>query len=193
MSYARATQIAARTGQGLALLFGLAGLFWSPFLVFIALFVWMGATQESAEAQLRDGLEGTPVRAAMVTSFETLAPEEPLSRATELILAGAQEDFPVMESGKLVGILTRERLLKALTERGPSVPVSEAMDRELNAADPGEMLSDVLPRLRSGERRTIPVVRGGQVYGLLTLENVGDYLAIQAAMAGPQRPRPRPA
>ena len=43
MDYVRATQIAAHIGQGLALVFGLVGLFSNPFLVFIALFVWMGA------------------------------------------------------------------------------------------------------------------------------------------------------
>jgi Zn-dependent protease len=34
---------AASVGQVLALVFGFVGLFYNPFLVFIALFVWMGA------------------------------------------------------------------------------------------------------------------------------------------------------
>ena len=42
MDYVRATQIAATVGQGLAFLFGLAGLFGNPMLFFIAFFVWMG-------------------------------------------------------------------------------------------------------------------------------------------------------
>ena len=48
MEYLRATQIAAGVGQGLAFLFGFVGLFTNPFLVFIALFVWIGAAQEAA-------------------------------------------------------------------------------------------------------------------------------------------------
>ncbi|MGH9356401.1 MAG: site-2 protease family protein, partial [Terriglobia bacterium] len=43
MEYTQATQVAARVGQAMALIFGFAGLFYDPFLLFIALFVWMGA------------------------------------------------------------------------------------------------------------------------------------------------------
>ena len=53
MDRVKATEVAARTGQALALLLGFAGLFFNPFLVFIALFVWMGAAQEAAATQLQ--------------------------------------------------------------------------------------------------------------------------------------------
>src|SRR6266498_2277312 len=61
MDYVRATQIAAHIGQGLALVFGLVGLFSNPFLVFIALFVWMGAASEASAALTRSVLGGIPV------------------------------------------------------------------------------------------------------------------------------------
>lgn len=191
MPYPRATRIAARMGQGIAVLFGLVGLFASPLLLFIALFVWLGAAQEGAEAELRGGLEGIPVRAAMVTDFRTVAPDEPLSAATARMLAGAQEDFPVMEDGRLVGMLTRRGLLRAVAEGGTAQLVSAAMDVELETTDPSEMLGDVLPRLREREHQTIPVLRDGHLVGLLTPENVSDFLSIQAAEAA-SRDRPRP-
>lgn len=194
MPYPKATQYAARLGQGFAIVFGLVGLFFSPILIFIALFVWLGAAQEGAEAQIRSGLEGIPARAAMVIDYRTLSPADPLSRATELILAGAQEDFPVLEDGRLVGVLTRRSLLRALSEGGADQPVVSAMDRDFETADPSEMLSDVLPRLRARENQTVPVVRDGQLVGLITPENVSDFLSIQAAEASArERPRPRPA
>jgi CBS domain-containing protein len=189
---AKATQYAARVGQAFAIVLGIAGFYWSPILLFIALFVWLGAAAEGAEAQIRNGLEGIPVRAAMVTDFRSLAPEDPLSRATELILAGAQEDFPVLAEGRLVGILTRNNLLRALSEAGSAQPVSGAMDRSFETADPSEMLSDVLPRMRGGETHTVPVVRDDQLLGLLTPENVSDFLSIQAATQATSRVRPRP-
>ena len=48
--YGRATQIAASIGQGIAVLFGFIGLLYNPFLLFIALFVWIGAAQEASIA-----------------------------------------------------------------------------------------------------------------------------------------------
>jgi len=56
MNYSRATRIAARTGQGMALVFGFAGLFGNPMLLLIALFVWIGAAQEAAAVDMRSGL-----------------------------------------------------------------------------------------------------------------------------------------
>src|SRR5213078_2983264 len=54
LSYARATQVAASIGQGFAFVFGFIGLIWNPFLIFIALFVYIGASQEAALAQMKD-------------------------------------------------------------------------------------------------------------------------------------------
>jgi Zn-dependent protease len=48
MPYARATQIAAWIGQGLAVLFAVFGFFYSPLLIFIAFTVFVGAQQEVA-------------------------------------------------------------------------------------------------------------------------------------------------
>ena len=62
LDYARATQLAATVGQAMALLFGILGLIYDPFLVFIALFVWLGAAEEAGKMQpspnLGDGLRG---------------------------------------------------------------------------------------------------------------------------------------
>ena len=51
MPYARATQIAAWIGQGLAVVFGIFGIFGNPLLIFIAIFIFFGAQQEVAMAR----------------------------------------------------------------------------------------------------------------------------------------------
>jgi Zn-dependent protease len=71
LEYTRATQIAASLGQAIALLFGFLGLLINPFLLFIALFVWIGAAQEASLVQMKSALAGIPVRRAMVTDFRT--------------------------------------------------------------------------------------------------------------------------
>ena len=182
MEYVRATQIAAGIGQGMAVLFAFVGLFTNPFLVFIALFVWLGAMGEASMVQMRSALAGMPVQRAMVTDFRVLAPDDRLARAVEHVLAGFQQDFPVLDHGRLAGVLTRSGLLSALAQRGQDAPVSEVMLRDVETADPYDMLDGVLPRLQGRGYRTVPVVRNGELVGLVTADNLGELLMVEEAL-----------
>lgn len=193
LSYVRATEIAASVGQTMAFLFGLAGLLvGNPILLFIALFVWLGAASEAAMAQMRAAFSGLPVSRAMVTSFAALAPGDPLRKAVELTLQGSQSDFPVLDGGRPVGVLHQAELLAGLAQRGPDASVGEVMQPVAETVDPREMIDDVFARFQGAESRAIPVVRGGEVVGLLTQENLGELVRIQAALSA-RRARPRPA
>jgi Zn-dependent protease len=189
MEYTRATQLAANVGQGMALLFGFLGLIGNPFLLFIAFFVWIGAAQEASMVQMKSALGGIPVGRAMLTDFQSLAPSDSLGRAVELILAGSQQDFPVIESARVVGVLTRGDLLTALAQRGQGVAVREVMQREFQMVDSGDMLESAMQRLQECACHTLPVQHAGRVVGLLTMDNVGEFVAIQAALGG-TRPAP---
>jgi Zn-dependent protease len=182
MDYLRATQIAATTGQGLALVFGLVGLFTNPFLVFIALFVWMGAAGEASMVQIKSALGGIPIRHVMITDFRTLAPQDTLAQAVEHILAGFQEDFPILENGRLVGVLTRTDLMRALARSNQDTHVIEVMQKQFQTADPHEMAETVFARLRECNCSSLPVIQNNQLVGIVTAGNVGEFLMIQAAL-----------
>lgn len=182
MDYVRATQIAANMGQAMALMFGLVGLFTNPFLIFIALFVWIGATQEASMVQMKAALAGIPVSRAMITDFSALFPGDSLSRAIDLILAGSQQEFPVLEDDRVVGILTRHDLIVALNQRGPDTPVREVMQTDFETVDAAEMLESGFQRLQACECHTLPVLQGGLLVGLITMENVGEFVAIKSAL-----------
>ncbi len=182
MDYTRATQIAASLGQWIAFLFGFIGLFTNPFLLFIALFVWIGAAQEASMVQMKSALGGIPVARAMLTDFQTLAPRDLLARVVELILTGSQQDFPVAENGRVVGVLTRGDLLLALTQRGQESRVNDVMRRDFQVVDSSEMLETAFARLQSCECHTLPVTHNGRLVGLVTMDNVGEFVMIQAAL-----------
>ena len=182
MDYTRATRMAAGLGQGIAFLFGLLGLFGNPFLIFIALFVWIGAAQESALTQMKSALGGIPLADATITEFRTLSPQDPLARAVEYLLTGTQQDFPVVEGARVVGILTRADLLTALARHGEQSPVADVMQRDFQTADAAEMIDVVFQRLQSCGCHTVPVLRRGQLVGLITMENVGEYISVQTAL-----------
>jgi CBS domain-containing protein len=182
MDYVRATQIAATIGQAMAIVFAFIGLFSNAFLMFIALFVWLGAAQEASMVQMRSALRGIPVMRVMVTNFQTLGGDDRLSKAADYILGGFQQDFPVVDDGQVVGVLTRGDLIGALSQRGPDALVREAMQREFATTDPREMLERAFERLQECQCHTLPVVRDGRLLGLLTGDNVTEALMIQQAL-----------
>jgi Zn-dependent protease/predicted transcriptional regulator len=196
LSYVRATQVAARVGQGLALLFGFLGLFGNnPLLVFIALFVWLGAAQEASLVQLRAAMDGIPVSHAMIIDFRTLHPDDSLARVVQHVLAGFQQDFPVVEAGRAVGVVTRNDLADGLKRYGAEGRVRDIMHRDFVVVDPREMLQNAFAKLQNCDCHTLPVVQGDRLLGLVTADNLAEVLMIQEALgdARGQRQRPEPA
>ncbi len=182
MDHLRATQIAASVGQAIAFIFGAVGLFTDPFLLFIALFVWIGAEQEASMARIKSNLGGIPVSRAMQTSYATLSPADTLARAVELILAGSQHDFPVVEQGRVVGVLERDGFLRALARSGQSELVANVMRRSVPEIDTHEMVEAALARLQESGAKTLPVTHAGQLAGLITSENITEFLMIRSAL-----------
>jgi len=182
MDYVRATQIAASVGQGIALIFGFIGLFANPFLLFIAFFVWIGAAQEASLAQVKNSIGGIPVARAMQTNFEALSPQDKLTRAVDAILAGSQQDFPVVEDGRFVGVLTRDALISALSKQGQEASVSTVMRRGLPEVDSHDMIEIALLRLEESGSKILPVMHAGTLVGLITTENITEFLMIRSAL-----------
>jgi len=182
INYVKATNISAMLGQGFALLFGFLGFFTNPFLIFIALFVWIGASQEAQSTEARFLLHDQPVKKAMITDFEILNSDDSLKVAVDKILSGSQHDFPVMEGEKVAGILTRSDLMQALKEKGQDHPVRMVMHTEIEEASPDEELEKAFLRLQRCKCHTMPVMENGKLSGLLTMENVGEFMMIHSAL-----------
>lgn len=178
----RATQMAARVGQGLALWLGFIGLFHNPFLIFIALFVWIGAAAEAGMEQIKFTLSDAALSRAMLTDFQVLSPDDPLSRAIELTLAGSQKEFPVLVNEVVVGVLTQTDLLKGLQARGEQARVGDWMQREVQSADINEPLVTVLERLQSCQCRLLSVTEADRLVGIINLDNIMELIRIQTAL-----------
>jgi CBS-domain-containing membrane protein len=187
MSYPRATQIASTVGQGFAFVFGFLGLFGNPFLIFIALFVYIGASQEAALAQMRDVSRRFPVSSAMVREFRTLAADATLEEAVDALLATSQHDFPVMdETGNVAGLLTRHDLISALRKNNPALRVGDVMRRDIPTITTGTRFEDAFRIMQECDCPAVPVLdRMKRLVGLLTPENVTELMMVQSAM--PQR------
>lgn len=185
-NHAQATAAAAAVGRTFAMLFGVLGLFVfnSPLLVLIAVFVYLAGTGEAAAVQTQAALEGSTLESMMITDLRTVAPDDALSHAAQLVIDGFQQDFPVIEHGTYVGMLSRADLVKGLSEHGRDAPVRSVMRTGGPVFDVAHPPEQAFQALATGRGTAIPVVRDGRLVGLLTSENVMEYLMIRQAVRG---------
>ena len=177
----RATAIAANVGQLLAIAGFVFGLLHGPvWLLFVALFVYIGAGQEAFVYKQASLVEGVRVSEAMITDVRTLTGGNTLKEAADVLLDTSQHDFPVVLGDEVQGVLTRNGLLRALSQEGPGAYVAGAMDREFLSAGPDDDLGALLPQLGSGG--PVVVLEPGpdrRLLGIVTGENVQEFFAVR--------------
>lgn len=203
MDRPRATAAAAVLGQLVAVGFALLGvLSGNLLLLIIAVFVFFGAVGEAQSEQVRSALAGLPVRAAMMVRFRCVRASQKLRDAANELLAGSQQDFPVLADGAaeddasaLVGVLTRGGLIRALAGGQLDAPVSSAMTPIGPVVREDEDLRAALERAREAAdagvddgAAIIAVVRDDpsrpgrpRLVGLVTPENVTELVMLRHA------------
>ncbi len=120
-------------------------------------------------------LGGTTANAAMITDITVLAPDNTVGQAAERFSRGFQSDFPIMEGRRLVGLVTGEILLDTLHKKGPSEPVGDIMTRDFPTALEDTPLVEILGKMESSGTKVVPILKTGELRGLVTLEQIGRY------------------
>lgn len=179
---ATATRIAASLGQMLAIGFVFLGFFYNFWLVFIGLFIFLGAGGEAAFEQTKAALEGLTVKDALMHRFTVLDSDATLSEAVDALLNSQETEFVVADDGKPVGLLTRNEIVKGLSEHGNSAPVSAYMIRDFFIAGPQMRLIDFFQQAAEKSRSVALVMEDDVFVGLIDLENVQEKLMIREAL-----------
>ena len=183
LGYTRATEVAATIGQLFAFALGFIGLFANPLLIFIAIFVYLAASSEAQLVAVRAMARGVPVSAAMMTQFATLMPHERIEHAIETLLRTSQSEFPVVENSRLVGLLGRNDMIKALKELGPQAEIAQVMKRDIPTIGHRGCLEEAFRLLQEKSVPAVGVVdHDGRLVGLITSETVGEMLMVREAM-----------
>ncbi len=186
MDYADATHTAAVIGQGFAILLGFIGLFHNWWLILIAIFVYMGASAEDTQVRVRHILREVPAWQAMVREFRTLDINDTLADAFAYASHSFQHDFPVLQAGRLVGMITRQGLISGMQTEGGHTTVGAVMIADPCQVGPNDSLADVFQQISSGNCPIAAVVDNGQLVGLITPESVNQYLLALAYQRRPQ-------
>ena len=184
MERSQATRVAATVGQVLAILFVFLGFYYNFWLVFIGLFVFLGAGIEATGEQTRSELSGLTVRDALMKKFTNLSPYDTLGTAVDALLNSQETEFVVTDFDEPIGLLTRNEIIRGLAEKGPDARVSSFMNREFFVVGPELKLSDFLQEVSSHGRDVALVMDHGELLGMIDRENVEERLMVERALRG---------
>ena len=181
MERPQATRWAASLGQVLAVGFVFLGFFYNFWLVFIGIFIYLGATAEAYQETTTSALKGYTVRDVLMSSYQVLYPSQPLQAAVDLLLNGQDKEFIVLDLAgeQVVGILTRDDIIRHLAEAGREAPISEAMRRRFITLAPDQPLEEAMQALVANRTPIAPVYENGQLIGVVDMENIQEFLMVK--------------
>jgi CBS domain-containing protein len=110
------------------------------------------------------------VRDVMTPSVRVMSPFQSLAEAADVMKDEDVGSVPVVDEGRLVGILTdRDIVIRAVAERRDpqAVKVDEVASRELVTVEPEKDLDEALMLMARHQVRRLPVVEEGQLVGML--------------------------
>jgi Zn-dependent protease len=175
MDYGKATRIAVAFGHTFAVLFGFVGLVSTPanpILIIIAFFIFMAASSERMQVELRLTLRKFSVRDVLPEQFVSVATSSPLSEVLALRLHTHQEDFPVMENGKLVGFLSRGDVILTIHQFGMQKLVKDVMRKDFPVIQLNDPLIKAHRLMEEWRVKAIIVLNRGQIIGIVSLEDI---------------------
>ncbi len=174
-----ATKIAAAIGQGLAILFFVLGLFFNPFLILIAFFIFFGAYGENQIVQRNSLLKGHLVREATLTNITLLNPTNSVQEVVDILLAGTEKDFVVMESKKIMGIVTQMDVIKHA--KTSSLLVKDIMDTSFKTVDASTEITKVLELIGREKKSFFPVMDDEKLIGAIDSMNISEFILLQTS------------
>ena len=174
----RATDISAGIGQFLAVVLGFLGFAGGNLgLILIAIFVFFGAGGEQQVVRQRELTRGLTVSDVMGTKrrTETITPQHNFGQVLDAVIHGYQVDFPVVEDGQIVGMLTRREIFSAANSPDQFRDVRDLMKSDFPTITPdADLFEDGNRILQESGFRAVPVVRDGELVGMLTTDDIGQ-------------------
>ncbi|HIH43524.1 MAG TPA: CBS domain-containing protein [Candidatus Methanoperedenaceae archaeon] len=169
MPYVQATHTAAYVGKMFAFTMGIAGLLIpNIWLILIAFFIYIGASEEEKGTEIAFTLEGVSVRDIMSEDVVSVPPDMSIAGLVDLMFEEKHMGYPVVERGSLIGIVTFSDVRNIPREKRGEVRVSDVMSPRVLSVSPGDRAVDVLKLLNSnGIGRTI-VIQDGRVVGIVS-------------------------
>ncbi|MFH0763796.1 MAG: site-2 protease family protein [Candidatus Omnitrophota bacterium] len=179
LGYQKATKIAVNFGHVFALAFAYFGIIrFNIILVVIAIFIYMAASNEELQVDVKETLKKFKVRDILPRDFYTCKSDTTLGKVLELVYHSHQEDFPVVDEGKMVGFVTRQDIMAAMHRFGADKAVGEIMAKDFPMAKDTDSLIKIQNIMHEKSARALPVMKEGKAVGVVTIEDIGRIYAM---------------
>jgi Zn-dependent protease len=178
-----ATKIAVSIGQALAVVFVFLGFFGNPFLIFIGLFIFLGAMAEYEQVKTSSVLKGHTVEEMTMKDIPVLERKDTIGFAVEKLLNGQAKNFLIMDGDKPFGTLGRDGIIKALQVYTKDVSVEVAAERNPGFIEATEPIDNALLMMQQYKYAMLIVTKNNQLYGVVDMENILEYIMVKNVMA----------
>jgi Zn-dependent protease/predicted transcriptional regulator len=169
----QATRIAADIGKGFAIIFGIIGLFiFSPFLILIALFIYIGANMESVAVKYSHLLQDVTVGDIMSSPVTTVPPTMPVRQVIEMMYTSKHLGFPVVERDTLTGMVTLIDVNRTSPIDREAMQVRDIMTRDPITLPPAAPVIDALRIMSAHDIERIPIVQDDRILGIVTRTDI---------------------
>lgn len=183
MSRLKATQLASRTGQIMAVLFFFLGLLYNPILALVGIFVFFGARGENNMVQQDELLSGFRVKDVMSEDFEAVESTDSIDKAKDKFIATCDDVLLVMENGAPKGIVRRNEVITTIKERGEDIMISEITQSDYDALQSSDPLVNIVGKIRENGQSTFPVTENGHIAGIISLDHLQRFLSIRSELS----------
>lgn len=176
-----ATNIAVGIGQLLALVFVFLGFYSNPFLIFIGIFIMLGAQAEAEYTQAKYTLKGFKVKDALMRNYQTINSDDTIKKAVDMLLNGQNKNFLVLDNNKPAGTLNRDEIIIALSGKGENEIIHQVMNKNLIFLEADSPLEDAYQKALEEKTMLMPVLENDQLIGILDTENILEFIMIKDA------------
>jgi predicted transcriptional regulator len=174
----RATEWAARIGQLLAIGFIFLGALFNFWLIFIGLFIYLGAGAEANYESTQSLIAQYVVGDVVMHQYTVLHASSSIDYAVRLLLDGQEKEFLVEEEERIAGTLTRDDLIKGLQQYGKEDPISSIYRKEVVRLEHDMPLTEAYRQMNETGSQICPVYRDGGLIGVLNQENVMEVIMV---------------
>ncbi|WP_256393642.1 site-2 protease family protein [Natronoarchaeum rubrum] len=191
--YVAATQTAAAVGRGFAIVMAILGILsFAPMLVLIAMFVYVAATAESRTTALRDLFRGITVRDLLSDRGEAVDADESVQTLLERLVAERSTGYPVVDGGRLVGLVTFDEVRSVPPAERDASRVSDVMRADPPTVDIDADAFDALQLFAESRTDRVVVVDGEDVVGTISQSDLVTAMEVVQGLGDVSKPELAP-